>query len=53
VQIALVIAIGLAERDEMVHEADPADDPFPSHREVLDGIIARDPACGACYARAR
>ena len=27
----------------MVHQADPADDPLPSHREVLDAITARDP----------
>jgi DNA-binding FadR family transcriptional regulator len=42
-QIALVIAIGLAERDELVHQADPVDDPLPSHREVFDAITGRDP----------
>ncbi|MCI2420618.1 FCD domain-containing protein [Saccharopolyspora sp. K220] len=43
VQIGRVIAIGLAERDKLVHDANPSDDPVPSHREVLDAVVARDP----------
>ncbi|WP_116204201.1 FadR/GntR family transcriptional regulator [Amycolatopsis circi] len=42
-QIERVIAIGLAERDKLVHSAGPTDDPVPSHRRVLDAIAARDP----------
>ncbi|MYW92020.1 FadR family transcriptional regulator [Amycolatopsis rubida] len=42
-QIERVIAIGLAERDKLVHSAGPADDPVPSHRRVLDAIAAHDP----------
>ncbi|WIV59866.1 FadR/GntR family transcriptional regulator [Amycolatopsis nalaikhensis] len=38
-----VIAIGLAERDKLVHGASPAEDPVPSHRKVFDAIVAGDP----------
>ncbi len=38
-QVERIIAIGLAER---VHGS-VADDPLPSHRAVLDAIVARDP----------
>ena len=41
-QIAQIIAIGLAERDKFVHHANPAD-PVPSHRAVLDAVVAHDP----------
>ena len=43
-QIERVIAIGLAERDKLVHSAGPTDDPVPSHRRVLDAIAAHDPS---------
>jgi DNA-binding FadR family transcriptional regulator len=43
VQIGRVIAIGLAERDKLVHHADPSDDPVPSHRDVYDALAAKDP----------
>lgn len=39
-----IIAIGLAERDKVVHGAATAEDPVPSHRKVLDAIVAGDPA---------
>lgn len=42
VQMQRVIATGLAQRDELVHNADPADDPVPSHREVLEAIRVQD-----------
>jgi DNA-binding FadR family transcriptional regulator len=42
VQMERVIASGLAMRDQVVHNADPADDPVPSHRRVLDAVRARD-----------
>jgi DNA-binding FadR family transcriptional regulator len=42
VQMERVIASGLAMRDQVVHNADPADDPVPSHRKVLDAIRDRD-----------
>lgn len=42
VEMERVIANGLAQRDKVVHNADPADDPVPSHRAVLDAIRARD-----------
>ena len=42
-QIGRVIAVGLAERDKLVHEANPADDPVPSHRAVFRAIEAGDP----------
>lgn len=41
-QVERIIAIGLAERDKLVHGSG-ADDPVPSHRAVLDAIAARDP----------
>jgi GntR family galactonate operon transcriptional repressor len=43
VQMERVISNGLAMRDKVVHDADPADDPVPSHRLVLDAIRANDP----------
>ena len=43
-QVERVIAIGLAERDKLVHGARPSDNPVPSHRKVFDAIVARDPA---------
>ncbi|MET9229286.1 FadR/GntR family transcriptional regulator [Lentzea sp. NPDC003310] len=41
-QVERIIAIGLAERDKLVHGT-VDDDPVPSHRAVLDAISARDP----------
>lgn len=41
-QVERIIAIGLAERDKLVHGT-VEDDPVPSHRAVLDAITARDP----------
>ncbi|MFD8494566.1 FadR/GntR family transcriptional regulator [Amycolatopsis sp. NPDC059657] len=42
-QIERVIAIGLAERDKLVHGTAQADDPVPSHQAVYNAIAARDP----------
>ncbi|HEV7977611.1 FadR/GntR family transcriptional regulator [Amycolatopsis sp.] len=42
-QIERVIAIGLAERDRVVHATAREDDPVPTHRAVLDAITAKDP----------
>ncbi|HET6709832.1 FadR/GntR family transcriptional regulator [Amycolatopsis sp.] len=39
-----IIAIGLAERDKLVHGGSAAEDPVPSHRKVFDAIVAGDPA---------
>lgn len=44
VEMERVIANGLAQRDNVVHNADPADDPAPSHRAVLDAIRSGDAA---------
>ena len=41
-QVERIIAIGLAERDKLVHGS-VDDDPVPSHRAVVDAISARDP----------
>jgi DNA-binding FadR family transcriptional regulator len=41
-QIERVIAVGLAERDRIVHATAPGDDPVPTHRAVLDAITAKD-----------
>lgn len=41
-QVERIIAIGLAERDKLVHGS-VDDDPVPSHRAVLDAISAREP----------
>jgi GntR family transcriptional regulator, galactonate operon transcriptional repressor len=41
-QIAQIIALGLAERDRFVHHAG-LKDPVPSHRAVLDAVVAHDP----------
>jgi DNA-binding FadR family transcriptional regulator len=43
VEMERVIANGLAQRDKVVHSADPADNPVPSHRAVLEAIRSRDP----------
>jgi DNA-binding FadR family transcriptional regulator len=42
VEMERVIANGLAQRDKVVHNADPADDPVPSHRTVFEAIRGRD-----------
>ncbi|HJP74997.1 MAG TPA: FadR/GntR family transcriptional regulator [Pseudonocardiaceae bacterium] len=42
VEMERVIANGLAQRDKVVHNADPADDPVPSHRTVFEAIRERD-----------
>ncbi len=42
-RMEVVIETGLAERDRLVHGADPHDDPTPSHRAVLDAIRSKDP----------
>jgi GntR family galactonate operon transcriptional repressor len=44
VRMERIIAIGLAERDKLVHGDPTAEDPVPSHRKVFDAIVARDPA---------
>ncbi len=44
VQVERIIAIGLAERDRLVHSVARAEDPVPSHRKVFDAIVGRDPA---------
>lgn len=41
-QVERIIAIGLAERDKLVHGR-VEDDPVPSHRAVLDAITDRNP----------
>jgi DNA-binding FadR family transcriptional regulator len=41
-QVERIIAIGLAERDKLVHGS-VEDDPVPSHRAVLDAIARREP----------
>lgn len=41
-QVERIIAIGLAERDKLVHGL-VEDDPVPSHRAVLDAIADRNP----------
>jgi len=51
-QIDRVIAIGLAERDRIVHAAAPDDDPVPSHRAVLDAITAKNPDAAEAAMRA-
>ena len=43
VQVERIIAIGLAERDRLVHSVARAEDPVPSHRKVFDAIVGRDP----------
>ncbi|MET0233675.1 MAG: FCD domain-containing protein, partial [Kibdelosporangium sp.] len=42
IEMQRVLANGLAMRDKVVHGAEHADDPVPSHRDVLDKIRARD-----------
>ncbi|MEV6873811.1 FCD domain-containing protein [Amycolatopsis sp. NPDC051128] len=44
VRMERIIAIGLAERDKLVHGAPTAEDPVPSHRKVFDAVVAGDPA---------
>ncbi|GAA3557977.1 FadR/GntR family transcriptional regulator [Amycolatopsis ultiminotia] len=43
-QVERVLAIGLAERDKLVHRNRSTDDPVPSHRKVLDAVVANNPA---------
>ncbi|HEX3782836.1 MAG TPA: FadR/GntR family transcriptional regulator [Pseudonocardiaceae bacterium] len=43
VEMERVIANGLAQRDKVVHNADPADDPVPSHRTVFEAIRDKNP----------
>lgn len=50
-QVERIIAIGLAERDKLVHGS-VDDDPVPSHRAVLDAIAARDPEAAYTAMRA-
>jgi GntR family galactonate operon transcriptional repressor len=50
-QMAQIIAIGLAKRDEFVHHASPSD-PVPSHRAVLDAVAAHDPVAAERTMRA-
>lgn len=50
-QIAQIIAIGLAERDKFVHHANPSD-PIPSHKAVLDAVVAHDPVAAERAMRA-
>ena len=42
VEMQRIIANGLAQRDQVVHNAGPTDDPVPSHRSVADAIRSRD-----------
>ncbi|WP_410563320.1 FadR/GntR family transcriptional regulator [Amycolatopsis sp. cmx-4-61] len=44
VRVERIIAIGLAERDKVVHGSAEAEDPVPNHRKVFDAIVAGDPA---------
>ncbi|WP_328667197.1 FadR family transcriptional regulator [Streptomyces sp. NBC_00322] len=41
-RMEVVIETGLAERDRLVHGADPHDHPVPSHRAVLSAITDQD-----------
>ncbi|GAA3948594.1 FadR/GntR family transcriptional regulator [Actinomadura viridis] len=43
-RMEIVIEVGLAERDRLVHGVRPHDDPVPSHRAVLDAVHRSDPA---------
>jgi DNA-binding FadR family transcriptional regulator len=51
-RIERVIAIGLAERDRIVHAASPDADPVPSHRAVLAAIAAKNPDAAEAAMRA-
>ncbi|MEQ7009921.1 FadR/GntR family transcriptional regulator [Actinopolymorpha sp. B17G11] len=42
-RMEVVIEAGLATRDELVHEAKPADDPVPAHRAVAEAVRDGDP----------
>ncbi|HEY8481826.1 MAG TPA: FadR/GntR family transcriptional regulator [Spirillospora sp.] len=42
-RMEVVIEVGLAERDRLVHGNRPYDDPVPSHRAVLDAVRDADP----------
>ncbi|KAB2388034.1 FadR/GntR family transcriptional regulator [Actinomadura montaniterrae] len=42
-RMEVVIEVGLAERDRLVHGVRPHDDPVPSHRAVLDAVRNADP----------
>lgn len=50
-QVERIIAIGLAERDKLVHGNSPDEDPVPSHRAVFDAVAAHD--ADAAYAAMR
>ncbi|NKE57611.1 FadR family transcriptional regulator [Lentzea sp. PSKA42] len=50
-QVERIIAIGLAERDKLVHGS-VEDDPVPSHRAVVDAIAAREPEAAYTAMRA-
>ncbi|MBE1530221.1 FadR/GntR family transcriptional regulator [Actinomadura algeriensis] len=43
-RMEVVIEVGLAERDRLVHGVRRHDDPVPSHRAVLDAVHAEAPA---------
>jgi DNA-binding FadR family transcriptional regulator len=43
-RMEVVMETGLAERDRLVHGADPASDPVPSHRAVVEAIRAKNAA---------
>ncbi|WP_328601044.1 FadR/GntR family transcriptional regulator [Actinomadura physcomitrii] len=42
-RMEVVIEVGLAERDRLVHGVRPHDDPVPSHRAVRDAVRDADP----------
>ncbi|WP_433475070.1 FadR/GntR family transcriptional regulator [Spirillospora sp. CA-142024] len=42
-RMEVVIEVGLAERDRLVHGVRPHDDPVPSHRTVRDAVRDADP----------
>lgn len=42
-RMEVVIETGLAARDQLVHGANPDDDPVPAHRAVLDAIREQEP----------
>lgn len=43
-RMEVVIEAGLAQRDRLVHSAEPGHDPVPAHRNVLEAIRRQDPA---------
>jgi GntR family transcriptional regulator, galactonate operon transcriptional repressor len=52
VEMERVLANGLAQRDKVVHNAAPADDPVPSHRAVLEAVRTHDAAAAEQAMRA-